>query len=119
MLLIPSIVALVQSNGFIVNCAANVDKMMQSLCALVSIELILERLAHCYCMPSRLACSRIIISILADMLMPDFSASANKSRLASRVSVMLVESFLFIPLFYHKIRCDAMSQYGWAFVKEV
>ncbi len=52
-------------------------------------------------MPSRLAYARIMVSSVADMAMPDFSARANNKRLASRVSVMLVESFFSILVFYH------------------
>lgn len=51
--------------------------------------------------PSRLACSRIITSSRAVMLMPDLSASSRKSRLASGVRRRLVACGFSIPQLYH------------------
>ena len=95
--LIAAVVAFVQGDHVVVDGTTNVNLPMQLPRALVAIELVLKCLAH-YFTPSRLACSRIVISSLAVMLMPDFFARASNKRFASRLRRRLVaRGFVFIP----------------------
>ena len=90
MLLVQTIVASMQCDAMIMNRSTDVNLTMQPPVALTPIQFVRECLAHDYLTPSRLACSRIMTSSLAVMLMPDFSANANNRRLASMLRRRLV-----------------------------
>ncbi len=114
MLLVQTIVTLMEGNTMVVYCPTHVNLAMQSLRALAPIDLVHEGLTHRhYCTPYRLACSRIITSSLAVMLMPAFSSSASKRRLASALSRRLIAFGFSIPRVSHiyAVRCtqDVLS----------
>ncbi len=94
----------------VVNGTADVNLPVQPLAVLAAIQLVLEGLAHRYFTPSRLACSRIITSSLAVMLIPDFSANALKRRLASRLSLRLVACGFSIPQLYNVYAVQSKQQ---------
>ena len=112
MLLVHPVVAAMQSDAMVVYGTTNVNLAMQPFVALTTIQFVRERLAALhYVIPSRFACSRMVISSLDVMLMPDFSASASNRRLASVLSRKLVAfGFFSILQVYHvfAVRCTKM-----------